>query len=493
MEPLKKRICILLVCLLISTICHTKNDYDTDLAIKSRQLNSQQIPSLASGPIQLIGHQAQTILLIMILSGVDLVRSHYENAKLLQNDIDKKELQENIITAAELIVNSGEIWSSMMGAAATTPINIASMHLIRSILGDSESKLIFKRLIASGMGTLITFIGWEIGGQLFNEAAMSFEDEEDFQKVESLGHLIRDAHKDGFSPDSKNTQLLKQLIGSMKNILFKDADLRSKLLYNAWRHRIATGEFVTLVTAMATASTLGSALFPGAGTIVGIMFGLTGGVIAILAPEEFTSTLTSYLKEARRLFWNSFHDNTDDTEFGFQVRKKIMKIVSDTITKNKPMPPALIFPNNSTAKNKIMTTYFEELWGLYQKILMLKHKINVAIEVRNFKSVIANEKDLESKKQHYHMLLEKMTRFYQKEYEYLLNGIKTHSLIRYNNEEMYKKYPILQDIFRAYYNTENMLITLSELKTALSQVDDISDNDLNILIHFYTEGYDENQ
>lgn len=415
--------------------------------VKRRARNP--LVEVSKSSLKVMGHQAQTILLIMMLSGVDMVRSHFEQANILRSEIDKEQLFEHIGEVAEIILNSGEIWSSIAGAGATSLALSRPIGVINQLISNSESRAIFKNLLISGIGTLITFVGWELGGELYEEARELIEDEDAYAQAESLGSLLRMSLRKG--SNSREWKVLKLVFSNMFKILWENEKLRKRWLYNTWRFRVGTGEFTTLVLSMVTASGVGTTLFPGAGTIVGMMFGLTGGVLSMFIPEEIKDDITDLIKDGRESFWSLGMDYDGSL---FKVRSQVIEIMANIAKSNEDMPSMLSYPARSEGKNRYLTVFFEKLYRIEEKRILLSKKIELAKQANNKPALREFESEDSELKASKIGILENITSYYKKEYDYLLNAIKGVRLFDYRDEKSLKKYPIIKDVFADFFKVE---------------------------------------
>ncbi len=438
-----------------------------------------------------LAHQGQAILLIMILTGVDLVRQHVEQSNLTLETIDKDLLASHIKEAAGHVVNSGEIWSSLIGAGVVSGISAKPLQIINSLIQNGTSNGMLKKFLQAGISTFVTFIGWELGGQLYTEAVELIEDESDYQKAQGLGTLLGRSLKYGIflhtADSADDWRVLKVVFNNMMKILWHNHELRNLWLYNAWRKRIATGEFVTLVTSMVTAGVVGTTLFPGAGTIAGMMFGVSGGVLSLFIPHEYKNQITRGIKSTRHAFWRIGHDTKG---FGFKVRKQVIRIASTVIKKNQPMPPMLHYPKNSKSENKIMSIHFETLFILESIIQSTKAKIELGEKSGNTVATEELRQELILFEQSFLHTLDEIVKFYKNEYEYLSTAVSKTGLNEFNNVDKISQYPILKNIFDDINASKNFLDVFNSFKVMALEKEQSKDY-LKMLHRFYIFGFEK--
>jgi hypothetical protein len=458
---LRKYISVMLaLILLIPTTTFAKQSELKDVAsrygrVTGYDLSALKIASKASAKtVEGLGHQGQALLLIMMLSGVDLVKQNLEKSKIDGQRIDPKKISAEIAEAAQQILSSGQIWSSLAGASVAMGISQKPLQILNKLIANSTSHRLLKNLLQSGMATLITFVGWEIGGQLYTEATYLLEDPEDFARSKDLMPILLNSLKQGtFSQSPSNEKdwlLLRKIFSNMMSILVYDHDLRNLWLYNAWRMKIATGEFVTLVSAMVGASALGSTIFPGAGTIAGLMFGLAGGVLSLFIPENIKEGISEKIQSAR---WGVLKLGSDDGGI-FNVSEDVLKIAHGKLKNNEPLPPLLPFPSETVNWELRLNIVFERLFKCESRIDVLSGKMSLAQFAKNEKE-LAHLRDLMTELENTrHEIAMELAEFYKSKDERLA--------------QLLSKYPVLN--FNAPDNHNNFLTDLRKLKDTLPKL-----------------------
>src|SRR3989338_7914560 len=184
------------------------------------------------------------------------------------------------------------------------------------------SRNIFKKLIVSGAHSLFVFTGWEIGGELWEEAVRMIPEEQGraFRQAENFWDVVfgvEELEKSDPRISSNPTVFrikgkyyllftdyaaFQAIFSNMWKILVTDSELRSNLFYNAWRHRIARGDFITLIICMVGAGVVGQALLPFPG--VGFAFGLAGGIAHMFIPDRVHEEMDIIIKD-NRIAWNA--------------------------------------------------------------------------------------------------------------------------------------------------------------------------------------------
>ena len=94
------------------------------------------------------------------------------------------------------------------------------------------------------------------------------------------------------NPKAKeDRRVFNEVLSNMAAILLTNDALREMWIYNTWRLMIATGGFATLIPCMIGAAMVGTAIFPGAGTIAGLGFGVIGALVATDLPTPIKDAL----------------------------------------------------------------------------------------------------------------------------------------------------------------------------------------------------------
>jgi hypothetical protein len=250
---------------------------------------------MARGALHGVEEAGRTVVLIMILTGVELVAQEVHRSNLEGKPIDTKRLEKMSLDAAEHLLTGGQLISSMATAGLTSALAKKPIQILTSILQNATSRKILVGLVQSGITSFITFTGWEAGSELWSQATLLIPDDKDFDRAKNLIRVLAGAAHG----NSDDRRVLSLLIDKMGQILLYDDDLRTAWLYNTWRLHVATGQFVVLVSSMVTTAALGTALFPGAGTVAGMMFGVVGGLISSAVPESVKETISDGFRGVR--------------------------------------------------------------------------------------------------------------------------------------------------------------------------------------------------
>lgn len=296
------------------------------------------------------------MVLIWLLISVQIVKKEVEVAKAKGQPLSPAEILIKSGEAAETILSSGSIWASLLGADATGKLVAPCFKILERLSTDSSTHQILKSLIQSGTATLGTFLGWELGSELFQESIEMLPNDSDRARVEDLLPKL-------FSPgastiDARDCALMGQVMQSMFKILVVDDDLRNTWLYNAWRNHIATGDFVTMVTAMATSSAVGTMMVPGAGTLTGMLFGCAGGLLTLAVSEQQKDDLTDVIQTMRASFWKA----GDDRGGLFDYKRSITSLLMNCIPQHVKCPPLLRYGFKPGVAEELVTIQSDRIW-----------------------------------------------------------------------------------------------------------------------------------
>ncbi|MFL5814545.1 MAG: hypothetical protein ACJ763_13295, partial [Bdellovibrionia bacterium] len=195
---------------------------------------------MARGALHGMEEAGRTVVLIMILAGVELVAQEVHRAKLEGRPIDTKRLEKMSLDAAEHLLTGGQLISSMATAGLTGALAKKPIQILTSILENATSRKVLVGLVHSGITSFITFTGWEAGSELWSQATLLIPNDKDFDRTKNLVRVLGGAAHG----NADDRRVLSLLIDKMGQILLYDDDLRTAWLYNTWRLHVATGQFV---------------------------------------------------------------------------------------------------------------------------------------------------------------------------------------------------------------------------------------------------------
>jgi hypothetical protein len=223
--------------------------------------------------------------LIMILASFgNVFKARMHEASLKNETVEWRPLLEDTV---EQMMNSNEIYAGLLGMALSEPVaKIFSIWLTSPAL-----RPIVRGFLATGITTLITIGAWEFFAQLCRESTLDFSAEEK-AAMEGLSlRLLSDKLKPG------DRALLQKWFASMGNILTGKPELRQLLISNTIRLNYLRGDFITMITALATLTAAGGAATGGSG---GAMMGsIIALALMVIIPKSFTENLTVLIQRAR--------------------------------------------------------------------------------------------------------------------------------------------------------------------------------------------------
>jgi hypothetical protein len=382
--------------------------------------------SIAESAVQNLGHQGQALVLILIISGIEIVHQQIKMAKLKKQELNYSELTELAGKAADQILLGGSVYSSMIGAGTIAGVSYKPIQVINQFIGNQNTKPIFKSLLQSGIVSFITFTGWEMGGQLWSEAKELIENEADYARAERLGPVLLGSLQSLVSTNQDfqdDLRVLKVVFGNMARILVADNDLRNLWLYNTWRMRIATGGFLAIVTAMVSAGVVGTTLFPGAGTLGGMCFGIVGGTLALFVPEQIKDGVTDSVASARSYF-GSRRAETMQLELREIYRQDNNSVFAALGDPMQRVAQAKDFLSRMQAyREDAVTAEFEILYRNYSKLNVLRGNKKVALAANNTQAIPDIENKLKDVTSAIRGNIRALENFYKNESEKLNNLI----------------------------------------------------------------------
>ena len=432
----------------------------------------------------------QTFLLMIILSSTYLVQEEIEESKIKIEDINEKELAKLIGKVTTKIINSSEIWASLTSSIALVEIakkgfDVAKHSQIaksfqKELSHNSKLRRLFSTFLKNTILANIIFVGWDFGGSLYKMARDSLESDSEYEIAATMSSLL------------KNPEVFKKIFSQIYIILIKNEETRSLLFWNLFRQKILTGEFATLVASMSAAMTAGSILFPGGGTALGFVFGLVGGGIYLMLPQESKDRLTLFFQGLREKFWLSGESGEHWYQYS-NALEAVMRITASTINNNEPMPPMLAFPKLEESTNKILSIYFEKAYLFDTQLQLIKDKLNLAYAHENQEYI-----DLYTNKQNeietaYLENLESIEYYMAQKLNEIKELIKTYP-INFYDQTLVENYPILNQIKKYLNNINAQYYFLKGLTRTIKnefQYDMMEKSYYTFLFEMYFYGYDQ--
>lgn len=266
------------------------------IAIKEVQYDEEQRARFEASGIDTSTAALSAAVFNELINGFDLYLGMAGGA--ITNGITMKtiSLVKYVAQRTGLTLSENVIQSAMQ--AATKQMSAPVQALSQSV-ATSQGKRAFSILARSGAASFVTFVGWEAGMQLWKES-MNTLTEEEYAVAKKLKFFTL---LSGGGTDEEKAVFSKLTAQSISLLTFADPEKSRLWLYNTWRFKIATGEFLTLVATMAAAGAIGGSVALGFGALIGFCFGLIagviGGIIHYMLPQEWKDYLTFQLQGLR--------------------------------------------------------------------------------------------------------------------------------------------------------------------------------------------------
>jgi hypothetical protein len=332
-------------------------------------------------------HTGQTLLVIWIASLIIAAEQEYKMARLSGLSPDSAELKEKFRQLTNMSLNNFEVFSGIVGGGVFGAVFGTPLQYLSLLVNNKISRPLLGKLISAGAASLVTFLGWELCRHLWKEAVMNLDTAAEITQAEQLkvnGVLSGTA-------SASDKEIFTKVVDRMLAILtFADPELTQAWVYNTWRLTLMTGEFVTLVLAMTSASLTASsaaslalgAIAPGAGHVTGfsvtfvatLFGGLAGAMIAHHLPNSVKEPVTKSLRATRRGFSNAqAHTNYQE----------LRRILSYFTPSRQPVSAAYqleelkrYLAERSLIRNRIMTAHFENIFLHHMRTLTFRQELD---------------------------------------------------------------------------------------------------------------------
>lgn len=438
--------------------------YANNFEIRNRL--KQTILKTTGQSLDQAGHVGQTLVMMWILGATEILKKEIQVSRIQGRPMNPSEIFQKSGQVAEVILNSGSIWSGFLGAGIASSAINRPLRILQRLEEKTETRRILKSLIQSGAATFGTFVGWETAAELFTEASNMLENDNDSRRAEHLLPVFANTLIHGFSgssiTSSDDSRILQQIMSNMFKIVLIDSDLRSAWLYNTWRNRIATGQFVTMVTAMATSSAVGSLIFPGAGTIAGLMFGISGGLLALAVPENAKDRMTDWIQDARSKFWKLGNGESLFYDHIATVTNLLMKCIPQQIV----CPPLLQYDFKSYAIEQTLTIASDRIRRYDLRLQELIGLKNAAIQSRQIGLVSDYKNEIRNIESRYKNALNDLKQVYATEFLRLQLALNSFQITGALTESNYDRYPQLKSLYQRYDVVRKLNAAFTELTNA---------------------------
>lgn len=374
-----------------------------------------------------IAEVSRTYLLIYALAMTSIVKERLIFKNKTNTDFEYKATFSELGSAFMEVLDSGEIITAMGSAGATHYAMTKPLNFLQAVIQDKKLFPMFKNFMVYFSHTLVSFTGWEFGAQLWKEATFLLDsqitDPEEKQFLHDRNKIFSNIIKTIAMPlNSGNAKqkataakMLGLTISNIVKIIVLDGDLRMQWLYNSLRLRMMNGHFVTLVGTMSSASTIGTALVPGAGTLLGLTFGFFGGVGTILIPEENKNGITTWLKDS----WKTSIDST----FGISTFKKLnLDFTEANKSQNGGLPALLdVLGDRVSYREKYVDIYIERI---FNNNLAITHNLEKIVK---YAKVLQTDPNNKSTKEEVADMMDIVADRYQSTIDAILNLVSLYA------------------------------------------------------------------
>lgn len=330
-------------------------------------------------------HPLQTVMLIWVLAAVETYRQQAKMGPLNNQEFDPKLMLE----IADMILNDMEIYSGMVGGSVAGVAMAKPMADLRVFLQNKVSRKLFVELLHSGATSFVTFVGWEASSQLWQESVLLLPE----NQVHAAENL-RFTEIFTLRASANDRQIFQAVLGNAFKILTNSKPgLARDWIYNTWRLRLATGEFLTLVTGMVGGSMFAGAIFP-PGFIVGTLGGLVGGLATLALPTSWKEAITSEIREARMSYNNrsltGYSMYLREVGEQFQINRNLKFLPTEEDIAYREEILDWVFQGRKADRSAAFTAAFEEIYA---------HKVK--LQDATLLNSLSKEKLIEMQNSHY--------------------------------------------------------------------------------------------
>ena len=341
-------------------------------------------------PAQWAAHTGQTFTMLWILASIEAIRQQNKMRPLQVQTSSNLQVISNV---GSEMVNNFEILSSMVGASAINIPMTRPLELLNQLIGSKATSPYMAKLLSTGAASFVTFVGWEAGQRLWQEAILQLTDENDIKIAQNLRFL--EVLRGQASPDD---QRVFQLVfrSAFDILLFGRPELTKNWIYNTWRLNIATGDFITTLGAMVTAGVAAGSLAPGAGNLLGFVFGLVGGLaggaVAIMVPHYYKVGITDGIRRLR----------IEYAKAGLVANLSEIEAIADdysgrsrTVTLPRILSQQLqdVLNRRRALREQVGTVYMEQIYESYVRLQEAEITLSLIESVRGGKQLTVISQD----------------------------------------------------------------------------------------------------
>lgn len=321
----------------------------------------------AHGP-QFASHAGQTIMMLWIVSSVHAV---YQAHKLDVLQKDRPADAQLILEVADHMINNFSVFSSIVGATAASQGLKLPLQAIQGVIASKVGVEILRKLLIQGVGGFVSFVGWEAGKQLFDEAKYMLEDE---AEIKAAGELRFMEVITGRSGLLQYKVLGKLMVNAFSIMAYVGSERNRMWIYNTWRLACGTGEFWVMLTAMVGAGVAAGTVAPGVGNTIGLLFGFVvgvgAGIGAMFLPHDYVQPITDGVVRMR------IKGNESSMRLNSRDLLRLLQEWRHPIAGHRMLVDEYLTARGKY-RNAIITALFEAIYGSYvrmqeaEKILLI--------------------------------------------------------------------------------------------------------------------------
>lgn len=350
--------------------------------------------------------ETQALFLMATLASIEGMKQQIEVSGIKKESVSLDQLSKVATESAGHLVQASETAGGLGAMFVTNKAMKVPLDAWNSVVMNSSARPILKELIATSSASLVGFIGFEAGAELMHRAIEMIPDEADRQKASKListmwnSFTTKDPNQ---SQDDK--RVISAVFSNMYEILVQNSELREKWWSFVMRNRIQTGNFAVGVSMMSMGATIGGrvgACVPHpaskiASPIIGATFGVAGGVAASFVPRDTKDDITKGFQSVR-MGLSTAQIQTSQINLREAVRKleneeKLMTMLGDKRKgndwklKNIEVQVNDEIKKMDSAREDLMTSFYDRIHLLNSRLYNIKNKIQLAIEHQNPEAV----------------------------------------------------------------------------------------------------------
>ena len=256
-------------------------------------------------------HSAQTLMLLWTLAAIEGIKREHHLAPLYEKSAD---WQDVVLRSGDSLINRTGLYASMVGGGVTGVAAGYPLAKAAQAIHAAVPNVFTAKLLSGAVGSFVTFVGWEAGSRLWDEAIYNLS-------INDTGVERTAEEQTRLEADLKIAQNLrifdlargvgtedeKRVFAAVMNNVFELLTLThpertANWIANTLRLNVLNGEFITIVSTMTVAGTVAGSfvLNPWLGAAAGFAGGLAGGFAAHFVPEKNKQRVTDTFRNIGR-------------------------------------------------------------------------------------------------------------------------------------------------------------------------------------------------